>query len=139
MVFYTAGPMADRPFVKEVAEKLRDAYYDVNSRWLDVPEETPEGMTQDEYMHQQAVHDLEDLLAADALIYVNTGHKSEGKATELGVAMATAKPIVVVGGKENNIFLHLGFPNFPTIEEAIQWIKTEEEAYNQQRNASGSL
>ena len=96
ITFYTAGPWAERDKVKMVAERLRDEGYKVNSRWLDVPEEAPEGMTDEEYQIQQANHDLKDVVAADALMYVNTGYKSEGKATELGIAIAMLKPIIVV-------------------------------------------
>jgi nucleoside 2-deoxyribosyltransferase len=126
VTFYTAGPWKDRDKVRVVAEKLRDEGYRVNSRWLDVPEEAPEGMTYEEYQVQQANHDLHDVVAADALIYVNTGYKSEGKATELGIAIAMLKPIIAIGGKANNIFLNLNIPNFPTIEEAITFLKEQE-------------
>jgi nucleoside 2-deoxyribosyltransferase len=128
--FYTAGPWADRAQVKEVANSLRNAGYTVNSRWLDVPEVAPDGMTHEEYQIQQAINDLSDVLAADALIYVNTGTKSEGKATELGVAIGTMKPIIVIGGKANNIFLHLpGMPFFDSIEAAIVKFKELEEEH----------
>lgn len=126
MTFYTAGPWKDREAVREVAQKLRDNGYEVNSRWLEVPEETPDGMTRDEYMKQQALNDMEDVIKADALIYVNTGTLSEGKATELGVSIAMLKPIIAIGGRGGNIFLHLNIPNFPTIDEAIDWMKEEE-------------
>jgi hypothetical protein len=126
ITFYTAGPWKDREQVKVVAEKLRDEGYKVNSRWLDVPEEAPDGMAYDEYLVQQANHDLHDVVAADVLMYVNTGTLSEGKATELGIAIAMLKPIIAIGGKANNIFLNLNIPNFPTIEEAITFLKEQE-------------
>lgn len=132
VTIYTAGPWADRPQVREVASKLRDAGYIVNSRWLEVPEEAPEGMTYEEYLHMQALNDLEDCISADLLVYVNTGTKSEGKATELGVSLAMLKPILIVGpgGRTNNIFLNLNIPHFPTVEEAIEWMGVEERKAN---------
>jgi hypothetical protein len=128
MIIYTAGPFKDREYVKEVAEKLRDNYYDVNSRWLDVSPDTPEGMTKEEYYRQQALNDLEDCIKANLLVYVNTGTMSEGKATELGVALAMLKPIIIVGpgGRSNNIFLHLNIPHYETVEQAVEWMKSEE-------------
>jgi hypothetical protein len=123
--FYTAGPMKDQQAVREVAEKLRAAGYTVNSRWLDIEDGTNKD---EEYLQKMAVIDLEDVLKADALIYVNTGTKSEGKATELGVAIGTMKPIIVIGGKANNIFLNLpGLPFFDTVEEAIEKFKELED------------
>src|SRR5688572_142606 len=104
--FYVAGPWADRENVRKITAKLQDAGYNITSRWLeveDVPEDDPR---REEYLKQQAIHDLEDLIRADALFYVNS-MKSEGKATELGVALATMKPIIVVGDRSNNIFLNL--------------------------------
>lgn len=128
VTIYTAGPWKDRETVREVAGKLREAGYEVNSRWLEVSEETPEGMTQEQYYRQQALHDLQDCIESDLLVYVNTGYKSEGKATELGVALATLKPIIIVGegGRKNNIFLNLNIPQYNTVEEAIEWMKSEE-------------
>jgi len=126
ITLYTAGPWADREIVKEIANKFRDAGYHVNSRWLDVSTETPDGMTSADYYRMQAHNDLEDVLRADVLIYCNTGTLSEGKATELGVAMGTMKPIVVIGNRERNIFLNFDFPFFDTAELAIEWMRSEE-------------
>lgn len=128
MKFYTAGPWKDREFVKGVAQKLRDNGYEVNSRWLEVPETPPEGLTMDDYLKQQALDDMQDVISADCLIYINTGTLSEGKATELGVSIAMLKPIIAIGGRSGNIFLNLNIPNYPTIEEAIDFMKEAEYA-----------
>jgi hypothetical protein len=128
MTFYTAGPWKDREQVREIAEKLRAAGYTVNSRWLEVEDVADDDPKREQYLREQAINDLEDVFKADALLYVNS-RKSEGKATELGVAIASLKPIVIVGGRENNVFLNLNIPAFPTIDEAITWMKAEEDAY----------
>jgi nucleoside 2-deoxyribosyltransferase len=121
-VFYTAGSKHHQKDVQEIAAKLREAGYTVNSRWLEVSKQDHE--VDEEYLQKMAVWDLEDVMRADALIYCNHGYKSEGKATELGVSIAMMKPIIVIGGKENNIFLNLpGLPFFATIEEAIAKFK----------------
>ena len=131
MTFYCAGPWKEQEFVKGVAGKLREAGYIVNSRWLETSSEPPEGVTMADYLHEQAVRDLEDVFAADALIYVNPGTLSEGKATELGIAIATLKPIIIVGenGRKGNVFLNLNIPAYPTIEEAIAWLKAEDDRH----------
>lgn len=128
ITIYTAGPWKDREYVREVAEKFRAAGYTVNSRWLEVSPDTPEGLTREEYYRAQALNDLEDCLKADLLIFCNTGTMSEGKAVELGVSIATLKPIIIVGpgGRQNNIFLHLNIPHYETAEAAIEWMKSEE-------------
>lgn len=128
---YTAGPWADREFVKGVAAQLRIAGYKVNSRWLDVDPNPPDGVEQEDYYRMQALNDLQDVLEADVLFYINTGTLSEGKATELGVSLATLKPIIIVGpgGRKNNIFLRLNIPHYETAEEAIEWMRGEERAH----------
>jgi len=126
ITFYTAGPWHDRAIVKGVRDKLVEADYKVNSRWLDIPENPPEGMSYEEYQQMQARNDLADVVSADVLMYVNTGYKSEGKATELGVAIAMLKPIIIIGDRSNNIFLNLGMPCFADIDAAIDFLKEEE-------------
>ena len=125
--FYVAGPWADRPFVREVIQKLNDAGWKTCSRWAaeDNPDIDPTDPEREAKLRFQAVRDVEDVVKADGLIYVNTGHKSEGKATELGISIAMLKPIVIVGGRENNIFLNLRIPAHPTVEETIEWLKGE--------------
>lgn len=118
---YTAGPWADRPHVREIAQKLRDAGHEVTSRWLEVEDVLDDDPRRDEYLRQQAIHDLEDVIEADGLVYVNS-RLSEGKATELGFAMATLKPVIIIGDRRNNVFLHLELPAFPTIDDAIVWM-----------------
>lgn len=130
-VWYCAGPWAERPFVRTVIQKLNDAGWSTCSRWAepdnpDVADDDPE---REEKLRIQAIRDIEDVITADGLIYVNTGHKSEGKATELGISIAMLKPIVIVGGRENNIFLNLSIPAFPTTEEAVAWLAGDGQAY----------
>ena len=126
-IFYVAGPWQDRPLVREVIQKLNDAGWKTNSRWAaeDNPDVAADDPERDAKLRFQAVRDVEDVIRADGLIYVNTGHKSEGKATELGICIATLKPIVIVGGRENNIFLNLRIPAYPSIEDVIEWLKGE--------------
>ena len=131
--WYVAGPWAERPFVRTVIQKLNDAGWATNSRWADpdnpdVAEDDPE---RDKRLRLQAVRDIEDVIKAHGLIYVNTGHKSEGKATELGISIATLKPIIIVGEgwRANNIFLNLNIPAYRTIEEAIVWLEGDGEDY----------
>lgn len=126
--FYVAGPWKDKENVAVIAEKLRAAGWGVNSRWIDnEKEKDPSDPDYAEVRRTNALRDVEDVIMADGLIYVNT-MKSEGKATELGMAIATMKPIVIVGdrGRDGNIFLALNIPYHRTIEEAIEWLSSPE-------------
>ena len=118
---YVAGPWQDRPAVRVVADRLREVGYGVECRWLDHDEIAEDDPKRDDYLREQALHDIQDLLSADAMVYVNS-RKSEGKATELGMAIATLKPIIIVGDRRNNIFLNLNIPAFPNIDEAIHYM-----------------
>ena len=131
--FYVCGPWAERPFVREVIQKLNQAGWATNSRWAepdnpDVADDDPE---RDQKLRAQAIRDVEDVVKADGLIYVNAGYKSEGKATELGISIAMLKPIVIVGEglRSNNIFLNLNIPAHRTVEEAIEWLEGEGQLY----------
>lgn len=122
MTCYTAGPWVDREFVKTVRDKLENAGIEVDSKWLDVV--VPEGADELEaYKMEQALVDLKGVVSADVLFYVNTGTLSEGKATELGIAMAMLKPIVIIGDRSNNIFLSLNIPCYATVEEFLEYAK----------------
>jgi hypothetical protein len=118
-----------------VAVKLRTAGYLVNSRWLEINKQDHEVDT--EYLQAMARIDLQDCLEADALVYVNTGRLSEGKATELGLALGTIKPIVIIGDRSNNIFLNLNMPCYPTIEEFVAFLEEQERLANMARLAEG--
>lgn len=124
MIFYTAGPWADREVVKGIRDKMEAAGLTVKAKWLDVVPPPADTEGYQAYMKEQAMVDLKGVIAADVLIYVNTGTLSEGKATELGVAMAMLKPIIIIGDRSNNIFLHLNIPCYATIEEAIDFMQS---------------
>jgi nucleoside 2-deoxyribosyltransferase len=104
---YVAGPWKHKERAKEVAQQLRCAGFDVVSRWHEFREDPTIGYEYPEQiMATEAQNDIADLNCAEAVLYLNL-EKSEGKATELGYAMAKGLPIYVVGGKQNNVFLHL--------------------------------
>lgn len=129
LVWYVAGPWADRPRVREIIKKLNDAGWQTNSRWAepDNPDIDPNDPEKDKKLYTQAARDVEDVAMADGLIYVNS-LKSEGKATELGICIGMLKPIIVIGcdrGREGNIFLNLNIPIHNTIEEAMAWLDTD--------------
>lgn len=107
----------------EVAKKVEFEGLKVISSWHSLGYDSTVYEAPAHDMTKEAVRDLEELAAADAVLYLNLA-KSEGKAVELGYALATSKPVYVVGGRQNNVFLHLpwGITHLDTVEEAIERI-----------------
>lgn len=125
-VWYCAGPWDHKAAIYEIVKKIRAAGWGTCSRWAepdnpDVAADDPERASK---LRLQATNDVEDVIKADGLIYVNS-KKSEGKATELGISIALLKPIIIIGGRGGNVFLNLNIPAYPTIEEALEWLKEE--------------
>lgn len=104
---YVAGPWAQKARAKEVAQQLRCAGIDVVSRWHEFREDPAICYEYPEHvMATEAQNDIADLNCAERLLYLNL-QKSEGKATELGYCLAKGVPAYVIGGTQNNVFLHL--------------------------------
>lgn len=110
MKIYLAGPWVRRPEVREVAKRLEAEGYELTSRWLYEHEGDPNdasGLTSPEdYIRLQAQEDLADVMRADVFVMLNL-QKSEGKAVELGFALANQKRVFCVGTRFN-IFCTLG-------------------------------
>ena len=121
--WYVAAPYIHRTQVQEHITKIHTAGWKTNSRWA-------EEDLSSECLKNRAMIDVEGVINADGLIYVNSA-LSEGKATELGIAIALLKPIIIVGERSytersnNNIFLNLSIPVFPTIEQMLEWLAGE--------------
>lgn len=84
------------------------------------------GPARDTRLELQALKDLQGVLKANLLIVLNTA-KSEGKATEQGIAIADGKPIIAVGERgvvTSNIFHYLmNYRWVKTIEDAVELAK----------------
>lgn len=117
MRIYVAGPFIKKSELKGVADVLKEEGFHVVSRWHDIPPK--EGENSREALIDEALMDWADINVADTLLYLNLS-KSEGKATELGIALAKGLKIYVVGGKQNNVFLHLPqVSHFELLEDAM--------------------
>lgn len=106
MKIYCAGPWVHKADLKVVADELRTDGFEVVSRWHDTSLNSGIYEAEKHVMEEEAQKDYDDINKADTLVYLNLA-KSEGKATELGIALAKGFNIYVVGGKLNNVFLHL--------------------------------
>lgn len=128
--WYVAGPWDHRPAVREIIEKINKAGWKTNSNWAapENPDVDPADPKRDALLKEQAIRDVKDVFEADGLIYVNS-KKSDGKATELGLALATLKPVLILGDREGNIFLNLEIPAFPTVEEMLTWLEGDGQFY----------
>ena len=101
MKIYVAAPWVRKMEARNVAYAFADAGYDITSRWLWL-----HGDSEDDHVKAtEAQNDVDDVDAADVLVLVNL-EKSEGKAVETGMALATHKPIVLIG-ERSNIFHYL--------------------------------
>lgn len=107
---YLAGPWACKTAMKAIADVLRSNQIVLTSRWHDSDYDSAVYEGSPHTMETECQKDWNDINEADTLVYMNLV-KSEGKATELGIALAKGLPIYVVGGKQNNVFLHLPWIN----------------------------
>ena len=99
---YIAAPWIYRAEAAAAADYLTSQGFTITSRWI-----RGHGNTNDPLkLQEDARHDLTDLCNSEALVLLNLG-LSDGKATELGMAIMRNMRIVVVGSKNGNIFYHL--------------------------------
>jgi len=127
---YVAAPWIHRDQAINAGKVLREAGYEVTSRWF-----THEGDPNDstgitvelEKIQNQAIEDFQDVLAADVIVVLNIA-KSEGKAVETGFALAHGIDLISVG-KRSNIFQSLGV-EVETLADAVavlnQWRAEDE-------------
>ena len=117
MTIYLAGPWIERKAVKTVANLFQERGFSLTSAWYDSQEDT----LQEGDFQIQADKDCRQLLAANVFVVLNWG-VSEGKATELGLALAWDKPCIVLGPRNSsNIFHYLPEVfHAPTFEMAVK-------------------
>lgn len=124
MKIYVAAPWVHKDEADTVAEELTGKGLSVVSRWHHSEHDKNIYEAPVKVMFEEAQKDFLDILEADTLVYLNLA-KSEGKATELGIALARGYDIYVVGGTQNNVFLHLPQVNHKeSLEEVIQCLLT---------------
>lgn len=138
---YVATSWNNKEEANAAAEQLRAAGYIVDCRWLSVHDDVPvDDPRRPEFLKEQALNDLEDILNSDVFILLNQfqkrGEETSGKAVEMGFAFATQRPVIMIG-EPTNVFHYLDFPQFPDLETAISWMKAREaEAEEEEKDAS---
>jgi nucleoside 2-deoxyribosyltransferase len=117
---YVASPWINKDEAEVVAKQLREAGFIVVSRWHSTEFDKNIYEAPLKIMEEEAAKDFEDVQSANVLVYLNLA-KSEGKATELGMALMKTIPIFCLFGKQNNVFLHLPqVRHMNSIEEVIE-------------------
>lgn len=101
MKIYVAAPWVRKAEARQAAEALLAQGHEITSRWKWLHGESEDQAV----LAQEAQNDIDDIHEADALVLLNL-EKSEGKAVETGYALASYKPVIVLGGR-SNIFHHL--------------------------------
>jgi nucleoside 2-deoxyribosyltransferase len=124
MKIYCAAPWIHREAASTAASKLEAAGHTITHKWW-VHEGGNDGYYDDAADREvrlkgNAQDDFNGAASADVLVLLSSA-KSEGKATEQGVALAKGIPIVAVGtrGEFSNIFHYL---------DAYKWVGSIEEA-----------
>jgi hypothetical protein len=133
MKVYLAAPYATKELMQERAEELRHLGIEVTSSWIDEPHKPSTQMhelTHEEHQ-QYALRDVEDVIAADVLVFhVDPTGKivRAGRHVEFGMAvlinqLIRGMPILVVGDAHENIFHHLPYvTHYATWEDLKSWL-----------------
>lgn len=118
---YIAAPWIDREQLPAIASQFEAQGHTITWKWWQT-DDIAEGSSNEAKLEEQALHDLNGVLEAEALVLLNT-KKSEGKAVEQGIAIANGTPIIAVGERgieSKNVFHYLSVYTWvPTIEEAL--------------------
>lgn len=119
---YVAGWYAQIAEAKAAVRELREAGYEVTSKWVEGGTDTANGYA----LRQAAIEDLHDLQRADYLMLLalpfGTMYNGGGRWVEFGYALALGKRMVVIGGHET-IFCHLpGVKVYSTVGAAINFM-----------------
>ena len=117
MKVYIAAPWVNREDAAKVEARLIEEGFEPTARWI-----KNHGDESGYNLKEEAQHDVEDLYKSDAILVLNLA-KSEGKATEQGMAFIMGMPIIVVKSNPNpvNIFHNLTsqFKSVDNLEEAL--------------------
>lgn len=121
---YLAGPWVDRLIMPQLASRLEAAGHYVTHPWWQY-EGAGESTESEEFLRKCAQLDVDGVSSADVVLVYNSA-KSEGKATEQGIAIALGKPIVCLTPFEkvtSNIFHHLAlYTHVTSMDEAMEVI-----------------
>ncbi len=120
---YVAAKFENKAKVKEVQRELRKSGFGISHDWTN---ESSEGLTGAElrtYLQTCAREDLEGARDADAVVVIyDKTLGGRGLYVEIGAALATVKPVVIIGDREDCIFSHL-CEYCETLPKAIEFLR----------------
>lgn len=122
MRIYLTARFGRRDEMRQHRETLKAIGHEVTSRWLDEADCVPP--------RQAAMVDVDDLIQSECVIVFTetseAGYTTGGRHVELGFAIATTLPILMVGPREN-VFCHLDcVNNFETMQQAVEFLSNLE-------------
>ena len=109
MKIYLAARFEKKNDMRDVRDFLVNDGHEVTSRWIDVEHEEDAAHTvTDAHRIEYAKMDVDDVLAADALVAFSDPRSAPGSGggrhVEFGIALHAGKDIIVVGPKGEHIF-----------------------------------
>lgn len=124
MRIYLAAPWDLRNTAREWGQRLEEAGHVITHKWWD-HESSMTGYEEDakEPFKKMAEMDVEAVMSCDHLILWNAqarGYETSGKAVETGIAIATRKPISMVGGWSNVFHFLPSVKWFDSIEAVME-------------------
>lgn len=104
---------SNRDLMEELRPQIEAHGYEVVSRWHMEP--------QDDNVERQCLVDYNDVRVAD-IVYMFTGGSTRGGMyVELGLALAWGKEIILIGEREECVFMHMpGVQQHDTLEQALE-------------------
>lgn len=104
MRIYLAAPWQDRGQMPALAADLEADGHRITERWWDAEaneEDRPYPTDDyDPFFEDRAASDFIGVCRADVMVLMNS-RKSEGKAVEMGIALAGNKPVFLIGSRTN--------------------------------------
>lgn len=119
MKIYVAAKFEEGPLAHETMEKLKSMGHLITHDWTKENDSGLSGAELAKYRNKCAMADVNGVRDADLLFLINHPN-GKGMFTELGIALAHKKPVIVVDrSKANNIFLHITEPGESTVVEVM--------------------
>lgn len=128
---YLAAPWIDKGVMEERAGLFEKAGYSITHKWWNYDGDELE--EKDGFLGTCARQDWQGVIDAEVLIVFNTA-KSEGKAVEQGIALASHIPIIIIGtrgAESKNVFHYL--------DSCYTWVQTPEAALAELEVIRGEL
>jgi hypothetical protein len=131
MRVYVASKFENGSEVRKAQQTLREDGHTITHDWTEENAEGFHGTALELYLRECARKDYDGVLACDAFVLLHY-ERGAGMFTELGLAIAWRRLVVVIDGKNpdkvHNIFFHLpDVVHVPSLEEA-RWVLKAKEA-----------